>query len=62
LYEEGKAVCEMKNTKKETKITFDVKGLKEGTYYLPIAYGKEVGKHQIVIEKSVIMDWILRKR
>jgi hypothetical protein len=54
LDKDGKAVREGKNQNKEKKLTFDVKGLKEGTYYLHIAYGKEVEKHQIVVGKSAI--------
>jgi hypothetical protein len=54
---DGKIVKEGKNINKEKKITLDVKGLKEGTYFLHIAYGKEAGaaaieKHQIVVSKS----------
>jgi len=54
---DGKVVREGKNLNKEKKITLDVKGLKEGTYFLHIAHGKEAGaaaieKHQIVVNKS----------
>jgi subtilisin family serine protease len=51
---DGKAVREAKNLNKERKLTFDVKGLKEGTYFLHIAHGKEIEKHQIVVGKAVI--------
>ncbi len=49
---DGRVVREGKNLNKEKKITLDVKGLKEGTYFLHIAHGKEVEKHQIVVNKS----------
>ncbi|WP_177217415.1 T9SS type A sorting domain-containing protein [Thermoflexibacter ruber] len=52
LDQDGKVVREGKNQNKEKKISFDVKGLKEGTYYLHILYGKEIEKHQIIISKS----------
>lgn len=47
----GKAVKEAKNLNKETKLTLDVKDLKEGVYFLHIAHGKEIEKYQIVIGK-----------
>ncbi len=53
---DGKVVREGKNLNKEKKITLDVKGLKEGTYFLHILHGKEavaaaIEKHQILISK-----------
>ncbi|SFF40609.1 T9SS type A sorting domain-containing protein [Thermoflexibacter ruber] len=53
LDQDGKVVREGKNQNKENKLSFDVKGLKEGTYYLHILHGKELEKHQIIISKSV---------
>lgn len=48
---DGKVAREGKNLSKEKKITLDVKGLKEGTYFLHIAHGKEVEKYQILVGK-----------
>jgi hypothetical protein len=50
--QDGRVVREGKNQNKEKKLSFDVKGLREGTYYLHILYGKEIEKHQIIISKS----------
>ncbi|GAB4481811.1 MAG: hypothetical protein OHK0057_37000 [Thermoflexibacter sp.] len=52
LDQDGKAVREGKNQSKEKKISFDVKSLKEGTYFLHILHGKEAEEHQIIISKS----------
>ncbi|SFF63873.1 S8 family serine peptidase [Thermoflexibacter ruber] len=49
--QDGKVVREGKNQNKEKKLSFDVKGLKEGTYYLHILYGKEIEKHQVLVGK-----------
>jgi subtilisin family serine protease len=49
---DGRTVREAKNLNKERKLTFDVKGLKEGIYFLHIAHGKEIEKHQIVVGKA----------
>lgn len=51
---DGKAVREAKNLNKERKLTFDVKGLKDGIYFLHIAHGKEIEKYQIVVGKTVV--------
>ncbi|SFF40650.1 T9SS type A sorting domain-containing protein [Thermoflexibacter ruber] len=52
LDQDGKVVRESKNQDNEKELSFDVKGLKAGTYYLHILYGKELEKHQIIISKS----------
>lgn len=51
LDQDGKIVREGKNQDKEKKISFDIKGLKEGAYYLHISHGKEIEKYQILVKK-----------